>query len=175
MTPKLKVIASKELLEFGKPKFATPGSAAIDLRAMLNGEHTDPANCENLVQLMDDDERWHIKSVDIAPGKVVKIDTGLRIWVNDPAYVGLLIPRSSMGKRDLTLANTVGAIDSDYQGPLVMLLRNVGSNVVTIENGERLIQFMLTRVDQFDLDFVSDFETNTIRGSGGFGSTGTVE
>lgn len=169
----LQVIASDDLLSFGMPEFKSPGAAGIDLRAMLNSEHSDLSAASEVNYVIDDGE-GRCYGISIPPDAIAKIDSGLRIWINDSSKVGIVVPRSSMGMRGIGLANTVGIIDSDYQGPLVMLIKNVGDKPVYIENGERLCQYLLMDVQQFDVQLVPEFDANTVRGSGGFGSTGRL-
>lgn len=128
------------------PAYETAGSAGIDL----------PADLE--------------QAVHVEPGQMVKIPTGIRAQIPEGTF-GMIVPRSSTGiKRRLSLANTVGIIDSDYRGEILIFLVNVGSEVTVIEPGDRLAQMILlpyvrVQIVQGDLD-------ETCRGSGGFGSTG---
>ncbi len=167
---KLEVIASPELLEFGKPEFATPGAAAIDLRALLNSPLT-VYGVEHIPGgvLFEGDR---IASLTLLPGQQVTIDSGLRIHINSRSHAGIILPRSSSGKKGLVLANGTGLIDSDYQGPLLMMLWNRGSGPITINDGDRVAQYLLTNVYQFDMKFVEAFSDSSERGEGGFGSTG---
>lgn len=169
---KLQTIVSEELKRFelgGEPKFATKGSAAIDLRALLNGEHT--ARNESCDYEMANDGR--VVRVHLHPGAQLKIDTGLRIHINNLNYCGLILPRSSAGKRGLVLANGVGLIDSDYQGPLICLVLNRTDKSIWIEDGERIAQYLLTNAFQFEMEQVKEFSDVSERGEGGYGSTGT--
>lgn len=169
----LQAIASDDLLGFGMPGFKSPGAAGFDLRAMLDSEHSDLRAATEINYVIDGGES-KCSGISIPPGAIAKIDSGLRIWINDPSKVGIVVPRSSMGMRGIGLANTIGIVDSDYQGPLVMLIKNVGDKPVYIENGERLCQYLLMDVQQFCIQLVPEFDANTVRGSGGFGSTGKL-
>ena len=169
---KLEVIASDELKKFGLPTFATEGAAAIDLRALLNSP---------LTKLNDYTATYggglvngsnEIRSIVLTPGEQVTIDSGLKIHINSRNHCGIVLPRSSSGKRGLVLANGTGLIDSDYQGPLVVLLWNRSDKPITIEDGERIAQYFLTTAFQFDMKFVDAFSDSSERGEGGFGSTG---
>ncbi len=85
--------------EFPLPQYATPGSAGLDLRAMLEQDTV------------------------IKPGETVLIPTGLSVYIGDPNLAALILPRSGMGhKHGIVLGNLVGLIDSDYQGPIDGLL-----------------------------------------------------
>ena len=111
------------------------------------------------------------ESVTIQPGQSVFIPTGIALEV-PKGCAGLIFARSSMGaKRGLAPANKVGVIDSDYRGEIRVVLLNHGSVVQTVENGERIAQFLITPVLQpayEQAEALSDTERNT----GGFGSTG---
>lgn len=109
--------------------------------------------------------------VTIAPGETAWIPTGLSLEV-PKGCAGLIYARSSMGvKRGLAPANKVGVIDSDYRGEIRVVLLNHGKTTQTVENGERIAQFLITPVltpAYMEVDELS----NTGRGTGGFGSTG---
>ncbi len=135
--------------DFPLPSYATPGSAGLDLRAMLQ---------EDLV---------------LEPGQTVLIPTGLAIHVADPSLAALILPRSGLGhKHGIVLGNLVGLIDSDYQGELMVSCWNRGQTTFTVSIGERIAQLMLVPVVQAHFDIVENF-TETERGTGGFGHSGT--
>lgn len=130
------------------PRYATPGSAGLDLRALLDEPLT------------------------LAPGATTLVRTGLAIHIGDPSYAAVILPRSGLGhKKGLVLGNLVGLIDSDYQGELMISLWNRGSETQTIEPFERLAQLVVIPVVQPELVEVADFAESE-RGTGGFGSTG---
>lgn len=130
------------------PRYATPGSAGLDLRALLDEPLT------------------------LAPGETALVHTGLAIHVADPTYAALILPRSGLGhKKGLVLGNLVGLIDSDYQGELMISCWNRGREEQTIEPFERLAQLIIVPVVQPELVEVESFEESE-RGTGGFGSTG---
>jgi len=134
--------------DFPLPEYATPGSAGLDLRAMLQ---------EELV---------------LEPGQTVLIPTGLAIHVADPGLAALILPRSGLGhKHGIVLGNLVGLIDSDYQGELMVSCWNRSQNAFTIAVGERLAQLVLVPVVQARFELVEQFD-DSLRGSGGFGHTG---
>lgn len=131
--------------------------------------------------------------VTLRPGDdAILISSGLSIWIQDPAYVGLILPRSGMGhKQGLVLGNGTGVIDADYQGPLMIsaLYRKpaagsregwVGNELVrtafepiTINPGDRIAQYLIVPVFHAAFQVVEEFADVTERGAGGFGSTGT--
>jgi dUTP pyrophosphatase len=130
------------------PSYATAGSAGLDLRACLDA------------------------TITIAPGQTVLIPTGLSIYVADPGYAAVILPRSGLGhKHGIVLGNLVGLIDSDYQGPLMVSCWNRGSTPFVMEPMERLAQLVVIPVMRADFKVVDNFETSE-RGAGGFGSTG---
>ena len=110
--------------------------------------------------------------VTIPPGETAWIPTGLALEV-PKGCAGLVYARSSLGaKRGLAPANKVGVIDSDYRGEIRVVLLNHGKVPQTVENGERVAQFLITPVltpGYVEVEELSD----TDRGTGGFGSTGT--
>ena len=132
------------------PEYATPGSAGVDLKAAsVSEEH----------------------GIAIFPGQISLISTGIALHIKDPGYAGMIIPRSSLGKKGIVLGNLVGLIDSDYQGEILVLLWNRGNEVVKIEYMDRIAQLVLVPVVQAQFEIVQEFEQSQ-RGQGGFGSTG---
>ena len=130
------------------PSYATHGSAGLDLRACLD------------------------QAIDIAAGETVLVKTGLAIYIEDPNFAGLILPRSGLGhKHGIVLGNLVGLIDSDYQGELMVSVWNRGKNTFRLEPGERLAQYVLVPVVQAEFEQVNEFVA-TERGAGGFGHTG---
>lgn len=131
------------------PTYATSGAAAMDLRACLSAPHT------------------------ISPGETAFIPSGIAISIHDPGLVALLVPRSGLGiKHGIVLANTVGVIDSDYQGEIGIGIHNRGTAPYTIEPGERICQVLFMPVTQVALEVVQEFSQESTRGAGGFGHTG---
>ena len=130
------------------PSYATPGSAGLDLRACLDAPLT------------------------LAPNQWQLVPTGLALWLKDPSYAALILPRSGLGhKHGIVLGNLVGLIDSDYQGPLMVSCWNRGTQAFSIEPMERLAQLVIVPVVQAQFNVVSEFPA-TERGEGGYGSTG---
>jgi dUTP pyrophosphatase len=134
------------------PAYATPGSAAVDLRACL-------------------DAPLHIH-----PGDTRLINTGISIYTENAGVAAILIPRSGLGhKHGIVLGNLIGLIDSDYQGELLISCWNrnpPGGPSYTIKHEERIAQLMFISVMQVNFELVTEFE-ETQRGTGGFGHTGT--
>ncbi len=130
------------------PSRATGGSAGIDLRACV----------EDTLELM--------------PGAVELLPTGLAMYIADPGLAGMILPRSGLGhKHGIVLGNLVGLIDSDYQGQLFVSCWNRSQQTYTIEPGERIAQLVIVPVVQTEFDLVDSFSESD-RAEGGFGSTG---
>ncbi|QWL09512.1 dUTP diphosphatase [Shewanella algae] len=145
----LKILDSRIGSEFPLPSYATPGSAGMDLRAMLD------------------------TSITIAPGETVLIPTGIAVHVADPSLAAVILPRSGLGhKNGIVLGNLVGLIDSDYQGPLMVSCWNRSQIPFTLEIGDRLAQLVFVPVVQAQFKLVDEFDTSD-RGEGGFGHSGT--
>ena len=112
------------------------------------------------------------EAVTVMPGTTEFIKTGIAMEI--PAgLVGLIYARSGMAcKKGLAPANKVGVIDSDYRGELMVALHNHSQSPVTVEPGDRIAQLVLT--PYITAEFVEAEElSDTVRGDGGFGSTGT--
>ena len=108
----------------------------------------------------------------IKPGDSIMVGTGLSVYIENPSLAGIVIPRSSMGKRNMMLSNTVGLIDSSYQGEILLNIRNMSfDNNLHIDFAERIAQLVIMSIFIPSIDVVSDFNNITLRGSGGFGST----
>ena len=109
--------------------------------------------------------------VTIEPGKTAFIPTGIALEV-PKGCAGLIYARSGMAcKRGLAPANKVGVVDSDYRGEITVVLYNHGLTAQTVENGERIAQFVITPVLQPAYEVAEEL-TDTVRSGGGFGSTG---
>ncbi|MGL4446850.1 dUTP diphosphatase [Shewanella sp.] len=145
----LKILDSRIGSEFPLPAYATPGSAGMDLRAMIDTTMT------------------------IAPGETRLIPTGIAIHVADPGLAAVILPRSGLGhKQGIVLGNLVGLIDSDYQGPLMVSCWNRSNTPFTLEIGDRLAQLVFVPVVQAQFKLVDEFDSSD-RGEGGFGHSGT--
>ena len=135
--------------DFPLPEYATPGSAGLDLRAMLQSDTV------------------------LEPGQTLLIPTGIAIHIGDPGLAALILPRSGLGhKHGIVLGNLVGLIDSDYQGQLMVSCWNRGQSAFTIAVGERIAQLMLVPVVQARFELVDSFDSSD-RGAGGFGHSGS--
>ncbi len=132
------------------PRYATPGSAGLDLRACIDHALT------------------------VEAGQAVMVPTGLAIHLDDPGYCAMILPRSGLGHRHgIVLGNLVGLIDSDYQGPLQISCWNRSNEPYTLQPLDRVAQLVIVPVQQVEFDLVDAF-TESTRGAGGFGSTGVA-
>lgn len=131
------------------PDYATEGSAAMDLRACLNGP------------------------IELLPGTRVVVPTGLALDMADPSLVAIVASRSGLSlKHGVRVAQGIGVIDADYHGEIKVLLANDGTASYEIQPGERIAQLLFQPVLQVGLNIVDAFTIPTARGEGGFGSTG---
>ena len=130
------------------PAYATPGSAGLDLRACLDAPLTLQPNA------------WQL------------VPTGISVYIKDPGYAALILPRSGLGhKHGIVLGNLVGLIDSDYQGQLMVSAWNRSDVAFTIEPMERIAQLVIVPVVQATFNLVDAF-VESERGEAGYGSTG---
>ena len=116
---------------------------------------------------------YNLKDADtvILPGETKLIHTGIAMEIPE-GYVGLIFARSGLAtKRGLAPANKVGVIDSDYRGEIMVALHNHGSVEQTVDGGERIAQISIVPFLKADFSEASDL-SETVRGEGGFGSTG---
>lgn len=108
----------------------------------------------------------------LAPGESAMVGTGIAIHIAHPTYAGMILPRSGLGsKHGIVLGNTVGLIDSDYQGQLICCLWNRSAQPYTIEPLQRIAQLVIVPVRRPQWRVVSEFQASD-RGEGGFGSSG---
>ena len=130
------------------PEYQTAGSSGIDLRAAVE------------------------EPIIIGRGERVMIPTGLKMEI--PAgYEGQVRTRSGLAAtRGLVVLNSPGTVDADYRGEVKVILMNLGSEPLTINRGERVAQLVIAPVTRVVITQVEDVN-ETIRGPGGFGSTGT--
>ncbi|MDF1854633.1 dUTP diphosphatase [Pseudooceanicola sp.] len=137
--------------EIGLPSYATAGAAGADLRANF------PADARDGVRL--------------APGARALVPTGLAMAIPEGFEVQIR-PRSGLAlKHGVTLVNAPGTIDSDYRGPVAVILINLGEQPFQVTHGERIAQMVLAPVTRARFAEVGDLD-ETARGGGGFGSTG---
>jgi len=145
---KLQVRVLDERIRSMLPHYATAGAAGLDLRACIDAP------------------------LALAPGESHLVSAGIAIHVGDPGYAAVILPRSGLGsKNGIVLGNLVGLIDSDYQGPLTISVWNRGKQPFTIQPLDRIAQLVVVPVVQVEFDVVEEF-TASVRGAGGFGSTG---
>ena len=136
------------------PSYETPGSAGADLRANLA-------------------EADRSAGIPLAPMERRLIPTGLRVEIPE-GFEMQIRPRSGLAlKHGISLPNTPGTIDSDYRGPLGVILINLSAEPFTVGHGERIAQAVIAPVIQAGFQIV-DSLGETGRGSGGFGSTGRM-
>jgi len=126
------------------PAYKHPGDAGMDLSAL--------------------------QPVTVEPGAIVAVPTGLAFAIPD-GYVGLVHPRSGLASRGLTVANAPGTIDAGYRGEVKVLLVNLGSTPIALNQGDRIAQLVIQQVAHLRLVESANLD-DTQRGSGGFGSTG---
>ncbi|MGR3807065.1 deoxyuridine 5'-triphosphate nucleotidohydrolase [Pasteurella testudinis DSM 23072] len=144
----IKILDQRIGSQFPLPSYATPGSAGLDLRALLD------------------------EKITLQAGETKLIPTGLSIYVADPNLAAVILPRSGLGhKNGIVLGNLVGLIDSDYQGPLMVSLWNRGTEPFTVEVGDRIAQLVFVPVVQAQFNIVAEFDQSE-RGEGGFGHSG---
>jgi dUTP pyrophosphatase len=129
------------------PHYATVGSSGMDIRANLDSPIT------------------------VQPLERVLVPTGL--FTEIPlGYEAQIRPRSGLAiKQGITCLNTPGTIDADYRGEIKVILINLSNEVQTIQNGDRIAQMVIQKVEQIEWLAVETLET-TVRGEGGFGHTG---
>lgn len=133
--------------DIATPFYASEGAAGMDLSANLQGV------------------------IEVQPGKRVAIPTGLAMAIPE-GYVGLIFPRSSVGlKLGIGMPNSVGVIDSDYRGEILVAIVNNSDEVRVIEPKMRIAQLVVVPVPKMEIRVVDELG-ETRRGSGGFGSTG---
>ncbi len=138
-----------ERLENNKilPEYKTQGAAGMDLCAAID------------------------EPVELKPLERKLIPTGLKIEL-EHGYEAQIRPRSGLSiKHGITLINCVGTIDEDYRGEVCVPVVNLSNEVYTIEPQERIAQMIIARVEQAQIEVVAEL-TETVRGVGGFGSTG---
>ena len=110
--------------------------------------------------------------ITIAPGETRLVHTGIAMEIPE-GLVGLVYARSGLAsKRGLAPANKVGVIDSDYRGEIMVALHNHGDKAQTVADGERIAQIVFTPYHTAEFSVVDEL-SDTVRGVGGFGSTGT--
>lgn len=147
----MKIINIKKTDENAKiPTYGSEFAAGADLYAVIHNE-------ENRVEILS--------------GETAFIDTGIVMEIPN-GYVGLVYARSGLScKQGLAPANKVGVIDSDYRGNIMVALYNQSNETRIVSEGDRIAQIVIQPVEQFGFK-VKENLSNTIRGNGGFGSSG---
>ena len=136
--------------KFPLPHRATDGSAGIDLRACID------------------------EPITIKAGESQLIGTGLAIYIQDPDYVGFIMPRSGLGhKHGIVLGNLTGVIDADYQGELMVSIWNRSQTDYVLQPSEKMAQYLVVPIARPTFEIVGEFSDISVRVEGGFGSTGT--
>lgn len=146
---RIEVIYSNDKIKESALKYGTKGSACTDL-------------CVDITE-----------PLTLQPGEFKLISSGVRFNIPFPGIVGLVFPRSGLGCKGFNLKNTVGVIDSDYQGDVKIPVVNTSDKPIVIEPYMRIAQIGFFPVIQAVFEPVSEFKTESERGEGGFGSTGT--
>ena len=143
----VKILIKKTNKEVTTPKYKTDGSSGVDLSAFLE------------------------KKVVIKPNSSKLIPTGLQVAIPEELEIQIR-PRSGLAaKESIGVLNSPGTIDSDYRGELKIILFNHGKEDFIINNGDRIAQMVLVPIVKMEFEEV-DSLPNTVRGQGGFGSTG---
>lgn len=149
MNIQYKILDSRIGSEWARPEYATSGSAGLDLIACID------------------------ETIVINSGGCILIKTGLAIYIKDPNYAAMVLPRSGLGhKKGIVLGNLVGLIDSDYQGEIKISVWNRGRTAHAIHPGDRVAQLIFVPIIQPQLNHVESFDISSERHDGGFGSTG---
>ena len=129
------------------PAYKTEGASGMDLMALLN------------------------EPINLKPNSSCLVPTGLAVAFSSDFEIQIR-PRSGLAtKNSISVLNTPGTIDSDYRGEIKVILFNHGKSDFLINNKDRIAQMILTPVIKMDLEETDDLP-ETIRGEGGFGSTG---
>lgn len=144
------------------PKYKTEGASGMDLMASAYLD-------------MKDGVDWDLRAGDlyIQPGERVLVRTGLNIEL-PPNVEAQIRPRSGLAlKHGISIVNTPGTIDDDYRGDIGVILINLGNEAFKVSYGDRIAQMVFIDVVKYDLEPTVETLKPTLRGEGGFGSTGT--
>lgn len=161
------------------PTYATQGSAAIDLRACDFGSQA-PFHEYVTSSYFDLLQGFYC----LYPEETVMIGTGIALNMSTSVELftypfgvlnrcGLVLPRSGLGSKGIVLANSLGLIDTDYQGEIKVCLYNRSNKKFIIEPLDRIAQLIFITYFKPQFEVVNEFEEKTQRGSGGFHSTGS--
>ncbi len=146
-------ILDHRLHEWGLPRYQSAMAAAIDLHACVD------------------------TALELFPGALAQlIPAGFSLHMGDPNIAAIIVPRSGLGhKKGLVTGNLVGVIDADYTGPILVSAWNrsaLGTPPILVQPGERIAQMMFVPILRPAFSVVEAFSQNSMRGEGGFGSTG---
>ena len=152
VTVELKVL-DERVRAWGLPRYQSEMAAAVDLFACVDAP------------------------LALAPQSAAQfVPAGIAIHIADPNIAAIIVPRSGLGhKKGLVLGNLVGVLDADYTGPVMISVWNrsePGSAPIVIEPGDRIAQLMFVPVVRPAFAVVDEFSALSLRGAGGFGSTG---
>lgn len=153
------------------PKFETPDSAGVDVRADFSRINEFPIKVYGGAEVISAGEAHEKIMIKLTPGSRALIPTGLFMAV-PKGYEMQVRPRSGLAlKEGLTVLNTPGTVDADYRGEVGVIIINTSNEDRFIEDSERIAQLLLKKINQFNWE-----ETNTLdeteRGDGGFGHSG---
>lgn len=144
------------------PKYQSEGAAGFDLHALVNKDYKASHTC------MKDGKPVKV----ICPKEIGIVKTGLSVAV-PPGYEMQVRPRSGLAaKKCITVENSPGTVDSDYRGEIMVILRNEGTDYFIVHDGDRIAQAVIAPVEQATIVEVEEL-SETARGSGGLGSTGS--
>ena len=130
------------------PKYETSGSSGMDISAFIE------------------------KNIEINPGEKALISTGFSVSIPKGFEIQIRPISGLAAKKGISVLNTPGTIDADYRGEIKVILINLGKEKFIVENGLRIAQMIVSPVIQAELEEVNEL-SETVRGTGGFGSTGT--
>lgn len=147
---KFKILDPRLGTDFPLPAYATPGSAAVDVRACID------------------------EPIILNFGQTHLVPLGFAMHIEDPGLAALLIPRSGLGHRQgIICSHGLGLMDSDYVGQIFMPCWNRSGEAFEMNPGDRIGQMFFIPIVQVKFDLVEEFES-TVRSAGGFGHTGRI-
>ncbi|CEN32008.1 Deoxyuridine 5'-triphosphate nucleotidohydrolase [Candidatus Westeberhardia cardiocondylae] len=146
----IKILNKNTKNKFHLPKYTTSGSSALDLRACIN----------NIIKLKSNQTKL--------------IPTGIAIHIMDPNIAAIIVPRSGLGHHSgIILGNSIGIIDSDYQGELMLSIWNRKKHNFFIKPNSRIAQIIFIPIIKIKFNIVNSFQYTTKRKKKGFGHSGT--
>lgn len=154
VTPKIEMkVLDSRLQDWGLPCYQSDMAAAVDLFACLD------------------------ETISVTPQAPARlISSGFALGMGNGHLAALILPRSGLGhKKGLIMGNSLGLIDADYLGEVMISVWNrnpIGTDAIEIHPGDRIAQMMFVPVVRPNFDIVADFSQESARGAGGFGSTG---